>query len=135
MPFRATVSTSGMIFTATAACDRLGQASNTRYSSLRRKGIGSVMRTIKPYGILLSHIDAGAHMSASLEQLQSQVLELPAEDRARLLELLLASFEPKSDAQEAWINEAVRRRNEVRSGTVSMVPGDEALARIRAKLA
>lgn len=74
-------------------------------------------------------------MSTSIEQLQSQVLELPAEDRARLLELLLASFEPKSDAQEAWINEAVRRRDEVRSGTVSMVPGDEALARIRAKLA
>lgn len=73
-------------------------------------------------------------MSTSLEQLQSQALELPAEDRARLIELLLASFEPKTEAQEAWIEEAVRRRDEVRSGKASMVPGDEALARVRARL-
>jgi putative addiction module component (TIGR02574 family) len=74
-------------------------------------------------------------MSTPIEDLQSRVLELPAEDRARLLELLIASFEPKSDAQEAWIQLAVRRRDEIESGRVNMVPGDEALARVRARLA
>ena len=74
-------------------------------------------------------------MSTSIAALQSQVLDLPAEDRARLLELLIASFEPKTEAQEAWIQEAVRRRDEVRSRKVKMVPGDEALARVRARLA
>jgi putative addiction module component (TIGR02574 family) len=73
-------------------------------------------------------------MSTSLEQLQSQALELPAEDRARLIELLIASFEPKTEAQQAWIEEAVRRCDEVRSGKVSMLPGDDALARVRARL-
>lgn len=74
-------------------------------------------------------------MSTTIEDLQSQVLDLPAEKRARLLELLIASFEPKTEAQEAWIQEAVRRRDEVRAGKVKMVPGDEALARVRARLA
>lgn len=74
-------------------------------------------------------------MTMSVHELQAQVLDLPAEDRARLLELLLASFEPKSKAQEAWMQLAVRRRDEVRSGKVAMVPGDEALARVRARLA
>jgi hypothetical protein len=49
--------------------------------------------------------------------------------------LLIASFEPESIAQKAWMELALRRREEVRSGKVAMVPGDEALARVRAKIA
>jgi putative addiction module component (TIGR02574 family) len=74
-------------------------------------------------------------MSTHIEELQSKVLDLPAEERVRLLELLLASFEPRTEAEEAWIQEAMRRRNEVRQGKVNMVPGDEALTRVRARLA
>ena len=70
-------------------------------------------------------------MSTPAHDLQAQVLGLPAEDRARLLELLLASFEPRSEVQEAWVDLANRRREDVRAGRVAMVPGDEALARIR----
>ena len=74
-------------------------------------------------------------MTTPVHDLAAEVLDLPAEDRARMLELLIASFEPKSAAQKAWMNLALRRREEVRSGKVAMVPGDEALARVRAKLA
>lgn len=74
-------------------------------------------------------------MSHSVHELQAQVLGLPAEDRAQLLELLLASFEPKSKAQEAWAQLAVRRRNGVRAGQVGMGSGSEALARVRSRLA
>ncbi len=74
-------------------------------------------------------------MSKPAHELQAQVLDLPAEDRARLLELLLASFEPESKAQDAWIELANARREDVRTGRVAMVPGDEALARVRARLA
>lgn len=63
-----------------------------------------------------------------------EVLDLPPEERARILELLIASFEPKSNAQRAWLSLAARRREDVRSGKVAMVPGDEALARIRSRL-
>ena len=73
-------------------------------------------------------------MTTPVHDLAAEVLDLPAEDRARMLELLIASFEPKSNAQKAWMTLAIRRREEVRSGKVTMVPGDEALARVRAKI-
>ena len=74
-------------------------------------------------------------MAALTRDLAAEVLELPPENRARILELLIASFEPKSSAQNAWMDIALRRREEVRSGNVAMVPGDEALARVKAKIA
>jgi putative addiction module component (TIGR02574 family) len=74
-------------------------------------------------------------MTTPAHDLAAEVLDLPAEERARILELLIASFEPKSTAQKAWMNLALRRREEVRSGKVVMIPGDEALARVRARIA
>lgn len=73
-------------------------------------------------------------MSTPVHDLEAEVLELPPEDRARLLERLIASFEPRSNAQKAWMDLAFRRREDVRAGKVSMVPGDEALARVRARI-
>ena len=73
-------------------------------------------------------------MTTPAHDLAAEVLDLPAEERARILELLIASFKPKSNAQKAWMNLALRRREEVRSGKVAMVPGDEALARVRARI-
>lgn len=74
-------------------------------------------------------------MTTPVRDLAAEVLDLPVEDRARMLELLIASFEPRSSAQKAWMNLALRRREEARSGRVAMVPGDEALARVRARIA
>ncbi|MFM2449148.1 MAG: hypothetical protein RIS44_1598 [Pseudomonadota bacterium] len=74
-------------------------------------------------------------MTPSAHDLTAEVLELPAEERARILELLIASFEPKSSAQQAWLTLAIRRRDDVRSGEVVMVPGSDALARVKARLA
>ena len=51
-----------------------------------------------------------------------------------MLELLIANFEPKSKAQEAWQALAASRKEDVRSGKVSMVLESEALARVRARL-
>ena len=74
-------------------------------------------------------------MATPVHDLAAEVLDLPAEERARILELLIASFEPKSNSQKAWMTLALRRREEVRSGKVAMVPGDEALARVKARIA
>ena len=74
-------------------------------------------------------------MTTPTHDLAAEVLDLRAEERARILELLIASFEPKSNAQRAWMNLALRRREEVRSGKVAMIPGDEALARVKARIA
>ncbi|MBX3726714.1 MAG: addiction module protein [Xanthomonadales bacterium] len=73
-------------------------------------------------------------MAKPVEDLAAQALNLPAEDRAKLVERLLESFEPRSPAQVAWLQLAATRRDAVRAGSVSMVPGDEALARIRSRI-
>ena len=74
-------------------------------------------------------------MALPVEDIEVHALSLPPEDRARLLARLLSSFEPKSPSQAAWMKLAQSRRDDVRSGRVAMVPGDEALARIKARLA
>ena len=74
-------------------------------------------------------------MITPVEDLAAQALRLPPEDRAKLIERLIASFEPKSDAQAASLALARARREEVKSGRVSLVPGAEALARVRARVA
>ena len=73
-------------------------------------------------------------MSTPILELEAQVLSLGPTDRARLLERLIDSFEPESNVHEAWIAEARRRRDEVQSGQVAAIPGDEAVARIRARI-
>jgi putative addiction module component (TIGR02574 family) len=73
-------------------------------------------------------------MPLPVEDLAAQALSLPPEDRAKLVERLIASFEPQSPAQAAWLKLASSRRDEMRAGKVAMVPGDEALARVRARL-
>jgi putative addiction module component (TIGR02574 family) len=86
-------------------------------------------------GILSRRHKPGDIMTTPAHDLAAEVLDLPAEERARILELLIASFEPKTTAQKAWMELALRRREEVRSGKVAMIPGDEALARVRARIA
>jgi hypothetical protein len=67
--------------------------------------------------------------------LAAEVLELPAQDRAKILELLLNSFEPKPDSEKAWMNLALKRREQVRVGEVAMINGAEAMSRVRARIA
>ena len=73
-------------------------------------------------------------MSASLPELETQVLNLGPTERAHLLERLIDSFEPESKIRDAWIAEARRRHEEVKSGKVSVVPGSDAVARVRARI-
>jgi hypothetical protein len=63
----------------------------------------------------------------SIEQLMQEALSLPSESRALLAEKLIESLELETDStiQMAWTNEAKKRRDEIRSGAVQAVPGDE----------
>ena len=51
------------------------------------------------------------------------------------MEHLITSFEPRSASQAAWLQVAQARRDDVKAGKTAMVPGDEALARVRARIA
>jgi putative addiction module component (TIGR02574 family) len=57
------------------------------------------------------------------------VTHLPSKDRAFLAEKLLASLE-EPDVEQQWIQEAARRRDEVRSGSVKPIPAEEVYRRI-----
>ncbi|MEH1803842.1 addiction module protein [Nostoc sp.] len=70
---------------------------------------------------------------ASIEQLMKEALTLPSAARALLAEKLVESLEFDVDEtlQTLWTDEAKKRRDEVRSGAVSPISGEEALARVR----
>ncbi len=73
-------------------------------------------------------------MSSSLEVLEAELLQLPATERARLVERLIASLDADPEVEEAWAAEVERRQAEIESGAVSLLPGPETLAGLKAKL-
>jgi len=72
-------------------------------------------------------------MSLTIEQLAEEALALPANARAELVDRLVESLDPAADIslRQLWAAEAIRRRDEVRTGRVQTIPGDEALKRAR----
>lgn len=73
-------------------------------------------------------------MSTRLEVLEAEVLQLAPADRSHLLERLVASLDLDPEVEEAWAREADRREAELESGLVAAASGEEALARLRARL-
>jgi hypothetical protein len=75
-------------------------------------------------------------MSTTVEQLAEQAMNLPGESRARLADLLVESLNADAitDIDRLWLTEAKRRRDEVRTGKVKTIPGDEALRSVRDSL-
>ncbi len=73
-------------------------------------------------------------MNTPLEALEAEVLKLTPADRSHLLERLIASLDSDPEVEEAWAREADRREAKLESGSVTAVPGDEAIARLRARL-
>ena len=73
----------------------------------------------------------------TVEQIAEEALGLPSEARALLADRLVESLDPAEDGQirRLWAAAALRRRDEVRSGRVKTIPGDEAVARVRRAVA
>lgn len=67
------------------------------------------------------------------EKLYQDVLALPAEARVELTERLVASLavDVPAEIQRTHIDEVRERIAQVESGEVELIPGDEALARVR----
>jgi putative addiction module component (TIGR02574 family) len=73
-------------------------------------------------------------METELEKLEAEALKLAPVERAALAQRLLASLEEDTEIEEAWAEEVERRIAEVESGSVQLIPIEEALARVRAAL-
>ncbi len=73
----------------------------------------------------------------TVEQIAVEALSLPSEARALLADKLVESLDPAEDGivRQLGVSEANRRLDDVRSGRVQTIPGDEALARVRSAVA
>ena len=74
------------------------------------------------------------HMNARVDQILTEALGLPTEERSALVAALLDSIEGSADEsiKTAWRDEILRRRQALKSGAVTPVPWTEARARISA---
>ncbi len=76
-------------------------------------------------------------MERTLGEVEGYAMELSVQDRALLVERLLATLDPGEDinAEELWLEEAERRYQEYRAGRVASKPAnqvfDEAMKRLR----
>ena len=70
-----------------------------------------------------------------VEELKEEVLRLSPEARAYLARELLASLDAMREAEieTLWIDEAIRRDEELQSGAARAYPVDEVLARVRVR--
>lgn len=73
-------------------------------------------------------------MPITLESVTAEALQLTADERAELIETLIASVEPPSALHPAWEAEIERRLADLDAGRTQAVPADEVFARIEAKL-
>ncbi len=74
-------------------------------------------------------------MNTNLDVLKDEVLKLSSADRSHLLASLIASLDADAEVDEAWAHVAEHREAELDSGSVVAIPGDEAVARLRVRLA
>ena len=75
-------------------------------------------------------------MAIPVEKLTEEMLALPSDARALLADRLVESLDPINDeyVRSLWIAEAIRRRDEVRSGAAQSIPAEVVLAEARASL-
>ncbi|MBA4370395.1 MAG: addiction module antitoxin RelB [Coriobacteriaceae bacterium] len=70
----------------------------------------------------------------TIDELKREALQLDASKRASLARDLLVSLDDLSEAEveRLWLEEAVRRDEEMASGKVQPIPMDEVFAELRA---
>jgi len=65
------------------------------------------------------------------QELFDEAVSLPVEIKAQLIDRLLRSIHPiQKEIDELWVAEAEKRVEEIKSGKVKTIPGDEVFKRI-----
>ena len=75
-------------------------------------------------------------MTTATAKLADQILSLPCEDRIYLVDRLLESLNAPSreEIDRVWAEEVERRIDELDSGKVRAIPGEQVFAEIRQRL-
>lgn len=69
------------------------------------------------------------------DELFAEAVSLPLDMRAQLVDKLLQSLHPiQKEIDELWAEEAEKRVEDIRSGKVSTIPGEEVFGKIRKRL-
>ncbi|MDI1247935.1 MAG: addiction module protein [Lacunisphaera sp.] len=72
-------------------------------------------------------------MPRKVSEIVAEARQLPYGERAELIEQLIADTAQNIDPaiEKAWGDEALRRIKEIEDGKVKLIPGEEAMARVR----
>lgn len=78
-------------------------------------------------------------MGSILEELEAQALELSPGERSELIHRLVVSLdgdplESPGEIAQAWDKEIARRVSDMEAGRTKWIPGEEVMAKIRAKI-
>jgi putative addiction module component (TIGR02574 family) len=77
-----------------------------------------------------------AQMTPEVSRILEQALALSAQERGLVIDRLIESLddEPVEEGvEEAWASEIKNRVEDIRSGKVEMIPGEEVLRRLKKK--
>jgi len=68
-----------------------------------------------------------------VSEIVEEARQLPYGERAELIERLIADSakDPDPEIEKAWGDEALRRIEEIESGKVKLIPGEQVMAEIR----
>ena len=70
------------------------------------------------------------------KEIIDEALSLPIDQRALIADTILRSLNaPDPETDELWARVAIRRRDELRSGTAKSIQGSDVFARIRERYA
>jgi putative addiction module component (TIGR02574 family) len=77
-----------------------------------------------------------SNMSRTAAEILEEALQLPPDEVDWLVESLLIkeNLEPEAEVETAWDGEIKRRLDEIDSGSVKMVPLEDVLARMDARI-
>nr|VFK65260.1 MAG: Putative addiction module component [Candidatus Kentron sp. UNK]VFK71395.1 MAG: Putative addiction module component [Candidatus Kentron sp. UNK] len=72
-------------------------------------------------------------MNLILDRISKEAMELPVSLRVQLADMSMEGLETEEtdDVQSLWAREAVRRRDEIRSGKIQPIPGEQVLDEAR----
>lgn len=75
-------------------------------------------------------------MARTVDELETEIRALSADERMHLLRDLIADLDgdPDPDVEKAWLEEAESRYKEIKDGIVEPIPAEEVFAQARAKL-
>ncbi len=73
-------------------------------------------------------------MSMTVEQLEAEIRNLPADDQAQLIDRVLAALDVTFAPDSETLDELEQRAEELASGQVQGIPAEVFFARVRAQL-